>query len=89
MPNTNNVYSWKVFDTFIRKACNHKPKPKWGSHHVLDVVASDLRTGDLQRRDKRGHPKASGHAITHVAGPKLLKNPASHKEVGFFYVQRE
>ena len=72
MPNTNNVYSWKVFDSFIRKACNHKPKPKWGSHHVLDVVASDLRTGDLQRRDKRGHPIEPWLLISDVAKSYLL-----------------
>ena len=56
MQNTNNVYSWEVFDTFVRKACKHKPELKWESHPVLDAVASDLGTGDLQRPDKRGHP---------------------------------
>lgn len=54
--NTNKVYSWKVFDTFARKACNHKPKLKRESHPVLDAVAMDLHTGVLQRRDKLGHP---------------------------------
>ena len=72
MLNTNNVYSWKVFDSFVRTACNHKPKPKWGSHHVLDVVASDLRTGDLQRRDKRGHPIEPWLLPSHLAKCYLL-----------------
>ena len=53
MQNTNNFYSWKVFDTFVRKACKHKSS---NSHPVLDAVALDLGTGDLQRRDKLGHP---------------------------------
>ena len=46
MPNTNNVYSWKVFDSFIRKACNHSSETK--SHPVIDEVARDLKTGALQ-----------------------------------------
>ena len=68
----NHVYPWGTFDSFARTACKHKPKPKGGSHHVLDVVASDLRTGDLQRRDKRGHPIEPWRLPSHLAKSYLL-----------------
>ena len=70
MPNTNNVYSWKVFDSFVRKEWDQSSETE--SHPVLDEVARDLHTGALQSRDMQGRPVQPWRLPTHLAKCYLL-----------------
>lgn len=78
MRNTNNVYSWEVFDTFVRKACKHKSK---NSHPVLDAVAMDLYTGVLQRRNKLGHPIDSCRLPSELGKSFLLMDEVNARPI--------
>ncbi len=79
MQDTIKVYPWGDFDSFVRKACVHKSKTE--SHPVLDAVASDLHTGDLQRRDKLGHPTQPWQLPTEVAKSYLFPEEVNARPI--------
>ncbi len=79
MQATIKVYPWKVFNSFVRKAYKHKSKTD--SHPVLDAVASDLHTGDLQRRDKLGHPTQPWQLPTEVAKSYLFPEEVNARPI--------
>jgi hypothetical protein len=78
MQNTNNVYSWKVFITFVKKACKHK---SMNSHPVLDAVARDLLAGVLQRRDKLGHPLDPWRTLSELRESFLLMDEVNARPI--------
>jgi hypothetical protein len=48
------VFSWKAFATFVYKQTRYKVEET--GHPVLDAVATELHTGQLIRRDRKGNP---------------------------------
>ena len=50
----SKVYEWKFFDSFVRAVLDLGSDII--SHPILDVIAQDLNTGALQRRDRMGNP---------------------------------
>jgi hypothetical protein len=54
MQKNKQVFIWETFYTFIRQT--YRLEPSQRSHDILDVLAKDLYTGDLQRRDTSGYP---------------------------------
>lgn len=54
MKGTVQVYRWKEFDSYVRKAL--KIRSKTDSNAVLDTVATALISGSLLARHKDGYP---------------------------------
>jgi hypothetical protein len=54
MRDISKVYSWGDFVAFVLE--EYKPDDEGGSHPILDQVAADLHSGDLQRRNGHGDP---------------------------------
>jgi hypothetical protein len=48
------VFSWKAFASFVYKQTRYKVEET--GHPVLDAVATELHTGQLIRRDRKGNP---------------------------------
>ena len=70
MQNTNNVYLWEVFDSFVRREWDHSSETE--SHPVLDGVARDLHSGALQSRDMQGRPVKPWRLPSHLSKCYLL-----------------
>lgn len=64
MKGTIEVYRWRDFDSFVRKALK---LGSTNSHKVLDTVAEDLITGKLWARNKLGHPLKLSPSPTQLA----------------------
>ena len=64
MKGTIEVYLWRDFDSFVRKALK---LGSTNSHKVLDTVAEDLITGKLWARNKLGHPLKLSPSPTQLA----------------------
>ncbi len=79
MQNTNNVYPWEVFDSFVRKEWDHSSETE--SHPVLDEVARDLHTGALQSRDMQGRPVQSWQHPAELAKSYLLPSEVNARPV--------
>jgi hypothetical protein len=48
------VFSWKAFATFVHRQTRYRSRKT--AHPLLDAVATELHTGALIRRDKKGNP---------------------------------
>ena len=79
MQDTIKVYPWGDFDSFVREACTHNFEIK--SHPVLDAVALDLHTGDLQRRDKLGPPTQPWQLPTGAAKSYLVPEEVNARPI--------
>ncbi len=70
MKKTIEVYTWATLASFVRDARNFKENQN--SNEVLDVLAKDLYTGDLQRRDTSGYPTKPWEHILELGKSYLL-----------------
>jgi len=74
----SKVYEWKFFDSFLRATLDLGSK---GSHPVLDVVAQDLFTGALQRRDSMGNPVKPCHLPSDLSKSFLLPSEVNVRPI--------
>ena len=79
MQNTNNVYLWEVFDSFVRREWDHSSETE--SHPVLDEVARDLHSGALQSRDMQGRPVKPWQHPAELAKSYLLPSEVNARPV--------
>lgn len=79
MRNTSEAYSWGDFVVFIRTT--YELKSDVGSHPVLDQVATDLHSGELQRRNRRGDPIKPWESLTELRASFLSPSEVDERPV--------
>ena len=75
----SKVYEWKFFDSFVRAVLDLGSDII--SHPILDVIAQDLNTGALQRRDRMGNPVNPWQLPSDLAKSFLLPSEVNARPI--------